>query len=143
MKASSPSPRKAKSNPGSKAPVVELTGVILEGEPTSLSQVVDVIPSNNSDIVMVQEVVMVQTAGTPVLNGAKAAGEAFLMPGSSLVLDGDIKGAAIHIAGAYVARAILGPIGWAYFAADSFSKSVGGKSLHQYFIPAKPGSAEV
>jgi len=80
---------------------------------------------------------MVQTAGTPVLNGVKAAGEVFLVPGSSLILDGDVKDAAIHVAGAYVARALLGPIGWAYFAADSYSKSVSGKSLYQYFIPSK------
>jgi hypothetical protein len=96
-----------------------------------------VIPSNKADNVVVQEVVMVQASGTPVLNGVKAAGEAFLMPGSSLILDGDVKGAAIHVAGAYVARAVLGPIGWAYMAADSFSKSVSGKYLHQYFTPSK------
>jgi len=75
--------------------------------------------------------------GSPILNGVKAAGEAFAFPGASLVIDGNIKSAAVHVAGAVVARALIGPIGWFYFAADSFSKSVSGKNLHQYFVPAK------
>jgi hypothetical protein len=71
---------------------------------------------------------------TPILNGVKVAGEAMVIPGASLLLDGNIKGAATHIAGAYVARALLGPIGWAFFAADSFSVSVSGKNLHEHFL---------
>ncbi|HEY4088951.1 MAG TPA: DUF6072 family protein [Bryobacteraceae bacterium] len=71
--------------------------------------------------------------GTPVLNAVKAAGEACVIPGASLLLDGNIKGGATHLAGAYVARAVLGPIGWAYFAADSFSLSVSGKNLFAHF----------
>jgi len=74
---------------------------------------------------------MQQTSGTSMVNGLKAAGEALVIPGASLALDGDIKGASIHMAGAIVARALLGPIGWAYFAVDSYSKSVTGKSLYQ------------
>jgi hypothetical protein len=71
--------------------------------------------------------------GTPVLNAVKAAGEAFVIPGASLLLDGNVKSGATHLAGAYVARALLGPIGWAYFAADSFSVSVSGKNLFGHF----------
>ncbi len=76
-------------------------------------------------------------SGTPILNGVKAAGEALAFPGASLVIDGNVKSAAIHLAGACAARALIGPIGWFYFAADSFSKSVSGKNLHQYFVPSK------
>ena len=72
--------------------------------------------------------------GTPILNGVKAAGEAIVVPGASLLLDGNIKGSATHIVGAYVARALLGPIGWAYIAADSFSVSVSGKNLHEHLL---------
>jgi len=75
--------------------------------------------------------------GTPILNGVKAASEALAFPGASLVIDGNVKGAALHVVGACAARALLGPVGWFYFAANSFSKSVSGKNLHQYFIPAK------
>lgn len=72
--------------------------------------------------------------GSPVLNGVKAAGEVMVVPGASLVLDGNIKDGATHIVGAFVARALLGPIAWGYIAADSFSKSVSGKNLHQHFL---------
>ena len=72
--------------------------------------------------------------GTPILNGIKAAGEVMVVPGASLLLDGNIKGSATHIVGAYVARALLGPIGWAYLAADSFSVSVSGKNLHEHLL---------
>ncbi len=73
-------------------------------------------------------------SGTPVLNGFKAAGEAMVIPGASLLLDGNIKSGVTHVAGAYVARALIGPIGWAYMAADSFSVSVSGKNLHEHFL---------
>jgi hypothetical protein len=73
-------------------------------------------------------------SGSPVLNGVKIAGEALVVPGASLLLDGNVKAGATHIVGAVVARALLGPLGWAYVAADSFSVSVSGKHLHQQFI---------
>jgi len=75
----------------------------------------------------------VAQSGTPILNGVKLAGEVLVVPGTSLLLDGNIKSGAFHVAGAYAARALLGPIAWAYVAADSFSVSVSGKHLHQQF----------
>jgi len=74
---------------------------------------------------------MQQASGVSMVNGLKAAGEALVIPGASLALDGNIKDASIHMAGAVVARVLFGPIGWAYFAVDSYSKSVTGKSLYQ------------
>jgi hypothetical protein len=71
--------------------------------------------------------------GSPVLNGVKAAGEAFAFPGASLILDGNVKSGTVHLAGAALARVLIGPIGWFAFAADSFSKSVTGKSLYSHF----------
>lgn len=74
-------------------------------------------------------------SSAPVLNnGVKVAGEALVVPGASLLLDGNVKGAATHIVAAFIARALLGPVGWAYVAANSFSVSVSGKHLHQQFI---------
>jgi len=79
--------------------------------------------------------IMPQRTDAPVLtNALKVAGEGLIVPGASLVVDGDLKGGAIHIAGAYVARALIGPIGWALVAADSYSVSVSGKHLHQHFF---------
>jgi hypothetical protein len=137
MKASTPLPKKAKSIPGSRVPVVEVTAVDSGEKPTSTSRAVNLIQSSKGDSVMVQHVEAEQHYGTPVLNGVKAVGEVCVIPGASMILDGNVKGAAVHIAGAYVARAVIGPVGWVYFAADSFSKSVTGKSLYQYFIPSK------
>jgi hypothetical protein len=73
-------------------------------------------------------------SSSPVLNGVKVAGETLVVPGASLLLDGNVKDGTTHIVAAFVARALLGPLGWAYVAADSFSKSVSGKHLHQQFI---------
>ncbi len=78
---------------------------------------------------------MPQRTDAPVLtNTLKVAGEALVVPGASLVVDGDLKGGALHIVGAYVARALVGPIGWALMAADSYSVSVSGKHFHQHFF---------
>jgi len=74
---------------------------------------------------------MATSTATPVVNGFKAAGEILVAPGASLALDGDLKDAGIHFAGAVVARLFLGPIGWIAFAADSYSRSTTGKSLVQ------------
>ncbi len=67
-------------------------------------------------------------------NGVKAIAEAAVLPGSSLILDGDVKGGALHAVGGLLARALLGPLGWAYVATNSFSKSVSDKHLHQHFF---------
>jgi hypothetical protein len=77
--------------------------------------------------------------GTKAGTGTKAVklvGEA-LVPGVSLLLDGDVKGGTIHFAGGFlgkVALGSLGPAAWVYAAADSWSKSTTGKHFHQHFI---------
>jgi len=82
---------------------------------------------------------MVNNSDAPVLtNALKVAGEAYVVPGASLVADGDIRGGAFHIAGAFVARALLGPIGWVLVAANSYSNSVSGKNLHEHFLGRNP-----
>lgn len=63
----------------------------------------------------------------------KLVGEA-LVPGVSLALDGDIKSGVLHFVGGAVAKGLIGPVGWVYAAADSFSKSTTGKHFHQHFF---------
>jgi hypothetical protein len=145
MKASPPTKREGQPGRRPKTPVVPASGVQEkeattaneEQTPQSTTRVEGVILNPEGEMVMAE----VQNAnlvnGTPILNGVKAAGEAFAFPGASLVIDGNIKGAALHIVGASAARVLFGPIGWFYFAADSFSKSVSGKNLHEYFVPSK------
>jgi hypothetical protein len=70
-------------------------------------------------------------------NGFKAVGEAFVAPGSSLILDGDVKNGALHLVSGFAAKSLVGPIGWWLIGADSFSLSVSGKHLHQHFYTSK------
>ncbi len=63
----------------------------------------------------------------------KVVGEA-LLPGVSLIIDGDMKGGSLHVIGGLLGKTLLGPIGWAYAAADSYSKSTTGKYVHQHFF---------
>jgi Family of unknown function (DUF6072) len=63
-----------------------------------------------------------------VENGVKMVGERFL-PGTSLMIDGDIKSGLAHAALGMVALVTFGPLGWFAVAADSYAKSVTGKGL--------------
>ncbi len=74
---------------------------------------------------------------TPITNGIKAVAETLFLPGSSLIMDGEIKNGAIHAVAGLAGRALIGPIGWFALAANSFSNSVSGKHLHQHFFEAK------
>lgn len=64
-------------------------------------------------------------------NGVKLVGETML-PGASLLLDGEVKNGAAHAVIGLGARVLLGPVGFAIVAADSFAKSVSGKNLSQH-----------
>jgi hypothetical protein len=67
-------------------------------------------------------------ANQVVENGLKLVGERIL-PGSSLMMDGDITGGLAHAAIGLLARAAFGPVAWFAVAADSYSRSVTGKGL--------------
>ena len=68
--------------------------------------------------------------GSNVLeNGVKLAGEAFVVPGSSLFLEGRYAAGGAHIAGGYVAAALIGPLGWLLAATSSFVQSNTGESV--------------
>jgi hypothetical protein len=82
---------------------------------------------------------MAESKTTPsgmLVNGVKAVGEVAIVPGLSLLVDGDVKGGVLHAAAAVVAGAILGPfaaIGWLVVGADSYSKSLTGQHFHELF----------
>jgi hypothetical protein len=132
---SKPKPRAARTVKARVAADAQIVDARVERalEPESSPQMVQVLESEKGDIAMTTETTTAPPTGTPLLNGVKAAGEAYIIPGASLMLDGNVKGGVIHMAGAYAARALFGPIGWAYFAADSFSLSVSGKHIYQQF----------
>jgi hypothetical protein len=67
-------------------------------------------------------------ANQVVENGVKLVGET-LLPGTSLMIDGNIKDGLAHAALGLLARAALGPVAWFAIAADSYSRSVTGKGL--------------
>lgn len=76
---------------------------------------------------------MAEGTGTKAV---KFVGEG-LLPGVSLMLDGNIKSGTLHFLGGVAGRIVLGPVGWFYAAADSFSLSNTGKHFHQHFFGAK------
>ena len=82
----------------------------------------------------------VSTPGSLLVNGAKAIGELAIVPGASQIVDGQVKSGLLHAAGGIVGLAmlgpVLGPLAWIGFAADSYSKSVAGKSLQDQFKEA-------
>jgi hypothetical protein len=61
-------------------------------------------------------------------NTVKLLGE-IIVPGASLLVDGDIKYGVGHLVVGLVARALLGPLGLALVNVNSFSQSVSDKSL--------------
>ena len=82
-----------------------------------------------------------------VENGVKMVGERFL-PGTSLMIDGEIKSGLAHAALGVVALMTVGPLGWFAVAADSYAKSVTGKGLIDHLsartatppVPATPAN---
>ena len=68
-------------------------------------------------------------AGTVAAHGIKLAGEAFVAPGSSLLLNGEVLAGGAHLLGGLLAKWALGPVGLALVAANSYSLSVSQKSL--------------
>jgi len=71
------------------------------------------------------------SSGKILTNGVKLVGEA-VVPGASLLLDGKVIDGAAHVVVGLAARLLLGPIGLLVVAADSYSKSVAGRSLWDY-----------
>jgi hypothetical protein len=72
--------------------------------------------------------------GRILINGVKAVADLGVLPGASLLAEGDVKSGTLHAVTGLLAGAILGPIGWFAVGADSFSLSVSGKHIYQHFV---------
>jgi hypothetical protein len=68
------------------------------------------------------------TGGVVLARGLKIAGET-MVPGASLLLDGEVASGVGHFVVGTLARLAFGPVGLLLVAADSYSQSVSGKSL--------------
>ena len=77
------------------------------------------------------------TPGEVLANGAKILGEVAIIPGTSLIADGDLRGGIAHGVIGVAAAIVFGPIGWLVVAADSYSRSVSGHYLHEHFVPER------
>ncbi|HKV08279.1 MAG TPA: DUF6072 family protein [Thermoanaerobaculia bacterium] len=80
------------------------------------------------------------SGGVVAGRGIKILGET-VVPGASLVLDGEILPGAAHLVGGLVARWAFGPVGWLLVAANSYSKSVTGRSLVEHLQSTRPEAA--
>ena len=70
--------------------------------------------------------------GGVIENGVKLIGE-MVIPGASLLLDGDIKAGTGHAVAGIAAWALLGPARL-LVSANSFSKSVTNENLHTHLL---------
>ncbi|MBW8874175.1 MAG: hypothetical protein JF614_04370 [Acidobacteria bacterium] len=75
------------------------------------------------------------SGGVILARGLKLAGET-VAPGASLLLDGEVASGVAHLVVGTLARMAFGPVGVLLVAADSYSKSVSGKSLLEQFQSA-------
>jgi hypothetical protein len=69
-----------------------------------------------------------------LINGVKAVADIGVLPGASLLAEGDIKSGTLHVVAGVLARSLFGPIGWVAVGADALSLSVTGRHLHQHFF---------
>jgi hypothetical protein len=74
-----------------------------------------------------------------IANGVKLVGESML-PGASLLLDGNLVNGAAHVAAGAAAAAFVAPWAVLLVVADSFSKSVSGKNLWDHINVGKKAS---
>lgn len=74
------------------------------------------------------------SGGALIGRALKIAGETGVAPGSSLILDGKIGLGALHLFSAGIARSLLGPAGFLYVAANSYTKSVTGNHIHEHIL---------
>lgn len=71
-------------------------------------------------------------------NGVKLVGEMAFLPGTSHLLDGNVKIGALYAAAGFATRLLLGAPAVLIVAADSFSRSTTGKGLIDHFMNEAP-----
>ncbi len=96
-------------------------------------------PINNGGTRMaeIKEPVPAPTPGEVFANGAKALGEIAIVPGASLIADGDLRAGVVHSVIGITAGIVFGPLGWLAVAANSYSRSITGHHLYEHFVPEK------
>jgi hypothetical protein len=100
----------------------------LRGPPRSIIDFKQTLEKNMSDVIN---------------NGVKLVGETML-PGASLLLDGNLVNGAAHVAVGAAAAAFVAPWAVLLVVADSFSKSVSGKNLWDHInVDKKQAETEV
>lgn len=70
--------------------------------------------------------------GTMLPNTGKLVAEALLVPGTSLLLAGDVRNGLLHVAGGFASTALLGPLGclaWVVLKVNSYAKATTGQHL--------------
>ncbi len=77
------------------------------------------------------------TPGEVFANGAKAIAEIAVIPGVSLIADGDVRAGIAHGVVGWGASLFLGPVAWFVVAANSYSRSVTGHNLYEHFVPER------
>jgi hypothetical protein len=75
-------------------------------------------------------------------NGAKLIGESVL-PGTSLIMDGNLVNGAAHVAVGALAATFVAPWAVLLVAADSLSTSISGKNLWEHVNSKKSAETEV
>jgi hypothetical protein len=70
-------------------------------------------------------------------NGIKLSGEMLVIPGSSLLLDGNVKSGLFHAGAGILAGGLLGIPGFLLVAANSYSTSCTGKGLLAHLSGSK------
>ena len=81
-----------------------------------------------------------------LVNGAKIVGDVAFMPGTSLLVDGEILEGGTHAIVGHVAMRLIGPVGWVLVAANSYSKSSSGLNLYEHvsgYIKSKRGKKAI
>ena len=80
-----------------------------------------------------------------VSNGIKLLGEAFVIPGSSLILEGRVGAGLLHGALGIAATALLGPlapIGRVLIAANSYTRSLNDRNIWEVRSGSPVGTGE-
>jgi hypothetical protein len=67
-----------------------------------------------------------------LVNGAKMIGDVAVLPGTSLLVDGNILEGGAHAIAGHVAIRLIGPVGWILVAVNSYSRSSTGSSLYEH-----------
>jgi hypothetical protein len=73
------------------------------------------------------------TPGNLLMNGVLAIADFGLLPGASQLVEGQVKSGVLHAVTGLLAGAVFGPLGWLAVGADSYAKTLTGKSLLENF----------